>query len=91
MGDETPVPEIRLSECGHKLMIGSHSHDLPYSLPRKMIGELVEALAFYGHEANHRSRGGRIPAIWVDNGAKARHFLCSINAISYPAELEDDS
>lgn len=85
------APDIRLSESGRELMIDGRSHDVPYALQRSQIGPLVEALAFYGCEANHVSRGDRMPAVWADEGRQAREALLSVCVIKDVAELEDDS
>lgn len=95
MGDRSPTrngpaTEIRLSDTGHMLIVGARSHDLPYSLTKETIGAVVEALAFYGREANHNSSEGRMPAVWADSGEKARSVLKSIRAIEDLAELEEE-
>ena len=84
------APDIRLSESGRELMIDGRSHDVPYALQRSEIGPLVQALAFYGCEANHHSRDDRMPAMWADDGRRAREALLSICVINDVAELEDD-
>ena len=89
-GMTVPAPEIKLSDEGHRLVVGERWHDLPVSISKETIGELAETLAFYGAEANHSSNEAKMPAIWADNGEKARSVLLSIGAIEDVAELEEE-
>lgn len=90
MAEKALAPDIRLSESGCELIVDGRSHGVPYALQRSEIGPLVEALAFYGFEANHVSRGDKMPAIWADDGRRAREALLSICVIKDVAELEED-
>lgn len=84
------APEITISESGHRLTVGARPHDLPPALTKAAIRKVAQALAFYGCEANHYSRDDKMPALWRDNGEKARSALLSIGAIDDLAELEVD-